>query len=109
MHGGIRLPEVSSGDALLYVLTVDGLASPERTRGSQEARKGGTDKREVATSRCGGNREIAAEIGKSERTVKTLTIALQEKNILRRVNGKRNGYWEFVEDSIQQGSNIDKK
>ena len=24
------------------------------------ARKGGTDKREVATSRCGGNREIAA-------------------------------------------------
>ena len=71
------------------------------------ARKGGTDKREVATSRCGGNREI--EIGKSERTVKTITIALQEKNILRRVNGKRNGYWEFVEDSIQQGSNIDKK
>ena len=54
------------------------------------ARKGGADKREVATSRCGGNREI--EIGKSERTVKTITIALQEKNILRRVNGKRNGY-----------------
>lgn len=36
-------------------------------------------------------KEIAAEIGKSERTVKTLTIALQEKNILRIVNGKRNG------------------
>ena len=54
-------------------------------------------------------KEIAAEIGKSERTVKSITIALQEKNILRRVNGKRNGYWEFVEDSIQQGSNIDKK
>ena len=80
-----------SGDALLYVLTVDGLASPERARGSQVARKGGTAKREVATSRCGGNREIAAENGKSERTVKTITIALQEKNILRRVNGKRNG------------------
>jgi len=47
-------------------------------------------------------KEIALEIGKSERTVKTITIALQEKNILRRVNGKRNGYWEFVEDSIQQ-------
>ena len=46
-------------------------------------------------------KEIAAEIGKSERTVKSITIALQEKNILRRVNGKRNGYWEFVEDSIQ--------
>ena len=73
------------------------------------ARKGGTDKREMAPCRCGDNREIAAEIGKSERTVKTITIALQEKNILRRVNCKRNGYWEFVEDSIQQGSNIDKK
>ena len=46
-------------------------------------------------------KEIAAEIGKSERTVKSITIALQEKNILRRVNGKRNGYWEIVEDSIQ--------
>ena len=45
-------------------------------------------------------KEIAAEIGKSERTVKSITIALQEKNILRRVNGKRNGYWEFVDDSI---------
>ena len=44
-------------------------------------------------------KEIAAEIGKSERTVKSITIALQEKNILRRVNGKRNGYWEIVEDS----------
>ena len=54
-------------------------------------------------------KEIAAEIGKSERTVKSITIALQEKNILRRVNGKRNGYWEFIDDSIQQGSNIDKK
>ena len=54
-------------------------------------------------------KEIAAEIGKSERTVKSITIALQEKNILRRVNGKRNGYWEFVEDSIQQGSNTKQK
>ena len=43
-------------------------------------------------------KEIAAEIGKSERTVKSITIALQEKNILRRVNGKRNGYWSFIED-----------
>jgi len=45
-------------------------------------------------------KEIATEIGKSERTVKSITIALQEKNIIRRVNGKRNGYWEFVDDSI---------
>ncbi len=42
-------------------------------------------------------KEIAAAIGKSERTVKTITVALQEKQIVKRVNGKRNGYWEFVE------------
>ena len=38
-------------------------------------------------------KEIAAEIGKSERTVKTITVNLQEKGILQRVNGKRNGRW----------------
>ena len=43
-------------------------------------------------------KEIALEIGKSERTVKSITIALQEKNILHRVNGKRNGNWEIVEN-----------
>ena len=43
-------------------------------------------------------KEIALEIGKSERTVKSITVALQKKNILHRVNGKRNGYWEFVEN-----------
>jgi len=43
-------------------------------------------------------KEIAAVIGKSERTVKSITISLQEKNILQRVNGKRNGYWSFIED-----------
>ena len=41
-------------------------------------------------------KEIAAAIGKSERTVKTITVALQEKLIVKRVNGKRNGYWEFI-------------
>lgn len=35
-------------------------------------------------------KEIAIQIGKSERTVKSITIALQEKSILQRVNGKRN-------------------
>lgn len=39
-------------------------------------------------------KDIAAQIGKSERKVKSITIALQEKGILRRVNGKRNGHWE---------------
>ena len=42
-------------------------------------------------------KEIAAEIGKSERTVKSITIVLQDKQILKRVNGKRNGYWEIEE------------
>ena len=39
---------------------------------------------------------IAAEIGKSERTVKSITSRLQEHGILIRKNGKRNGYWEIV-------------
>ncbi len=42
-------------------------------------------------------KEIATAIGKSERTVKTITVALQEELIVKRVNGKRNGYWEFIE------------
>jgi DNA-binding CsgD family transcriptional regulator len=41
-------------------------------------------------------KEIATAIGKSERTIKTITVALQEKLIVKRVNGKRNGYWEFI-------------
>jgi len=40
-------------------------------------------------------KEIAAEIGKSERTVKSITIRLQEGDILHRVGGKRNGRWEL--------------
>ena len=43
-------------------------------------------------------KEIAAQIGKSERTVKTITVHLQEKGVLRRANGKRNGYWEIITD-----------
>ena len=43
-------------------------------------------------------KEIAAEIGKSERTVKTITVNLQEKGILQRVNGKRNGRWEIPDE-----------
>ena len=43
-------------------------------------------------------KEIAAEIGKSERTVKSITINLQEKGVLQRVNGKRNGRWEINND-----------
>ena len=40
---------------------------------------------------------IATEIGKSERTVKSITVRLTEHGILVRKNGKRNGYWEIVE------------
>ena len=41
-------------------------------------------------------KHIAAEIGKSERTVKSITVRLTEQGILVRKNGKRNGYWEIV-------------
>jgi hypothetical protein len=39
-------------------------------------------------------REIAENMRKSERTVKTITSNLQQKNLLERRNGKRNGFWE---------------
>ncbi len=41
-------------------------------------------------------KDLAAHIGKSERTIKNRTIALQEKGYIRRVNGRRNGYWEVL-------------
>ena len=40
-------------------------------------------------------KEIATHIGKSERTVKTITINLTEKGIIECKNGKRNGFWEI--------------
>jgi fido (protein-threonine AMPylation protein) len=41
-------------------------------------------------------KEIAAHIRKSERTVKTMTSNLQHKKLLERVNGKRNGFWKTL-------------
>jgi predicted HTH transcriptional regulator len=38
---------------------------------------------------------IASQIKKSERTIKSITARLVEQGILKRVNGKRNGYWEI--------------
>ena len=38
---------------------------------------------------------IAEHIGKSERTVKTITANLVEKGLIERKNGKRNGFWEI--------------
>ena len=39
-------------------------------------------------------KQIALEIGKSERTVKTITVSLTRKGLIVRRNGKRDGYWE---------------
>lgn len=41
-------------------------------------------------------KELAERLGKSERTVKTKVLELQQKNYIRRVNGKRYGTWEVL-------------
>lgn len=43
-------------------------------------------------------KKLAVLIGKSERTIKTRTVALQEKGYIRRENGKRSGRWEILID-----------
>ena len=45
-------------------------------------------------------KEIAAHIGKSERTVKTITVNLTERGIIERKNGKRNGFWEVKTNEL---------
>jgi len=40
-------------------------------------------------------KEVALHIKKSERTVKTMTSNLQNKNLLERINGKRDGFWKI--------------
>jgi fido (protein-threonine AMPylation protein) len=47
-------------------------------------------------------KQIATAIGKSERTIKTLTVNLTNKGIILRRNGKRNGYWEINEQILKQ-------
>lgn len=42
-------------------------------------------------------KQIAVEIGKSERTIKTITVNLTQKGIIVRRNGKRDGYWEIID------------
>ena len=39
-------------------------------------------------------KDLAAHIGRSERTIKTLTVSLTQRGLLERKNGKRNGSWE---------------
>ncbi len=41
-------------------------------------------------------KELSDLIGISERTIKRRTVALQEKDVLKRENGKRNGKWEVL-------------
>jgi len=41
-------------------------------------------------------KEIAARIGKSERTVKNKIASLKEKGYIQRLNGRRNGKWEVI-------------
>lgn len=54
-------------------------------------------------------KELAVRIGKSERTIKTRTVEMQEKGLIRRENGKRNGRWEVLvkdrEDKSDQRKN----
>jgi len=47
-------------------------------------------------------KEIALHIQKSERTVKTITSNLQNKKLLQRVNGKRDGFWQITENGGQK-------
>ena len=42
--------------------------------------------------------EVAAKIGKSSRTVKTAVKSMQERGIVERVGGKRNGSWKVRND-----------
>ena len=52
--------------------------------------------REISNNPSITQKALAEAIGKSERTVKTRTVELQEKGLLRRKNGKRNGQWEIL-------------
>ena len=52
--------------------------------------------RTIAANPSITQKDLAAAIGKSERTIKTRTVALQEKGYLRRANGKRSGHWEVL-------------
>lgn len=51
--------------------------------------------RAIAANPTITQKELAAVVGKSERTIKSRTIEMQEKGYLRRENGKRNVRWEL--------------
>lgn len=52
--------------------------------------------REISNNPLITQKDLANVIGRSERTVKSRTVELQEKGLLRRKNGKRNGQWEVL-------------
>ena len=52
--------------------------------------------REISENPSITQKALAEAIGKSERTVKSRTVELQNKGLLRRKNGKRNGQWEVL-------------
>ena len=43
-------------------------------------------------------KQIAEATGKSERTIKRRTVEMQEKGLISRENGKRNGKWIVLRD-----------
>lgn len=45
-------------------------------------------------------KELAYKLGKSERTIKSKVLLLQEKNYIQRVNGKRYGKWEVLVEIV---------
>lgn len=47
--------------------------------------------------------ELAKLVGRSPRTVKTRTVSLQERGLVRRVGGRRNGRWEIPADTEGDG------
>ena len=52
--------------------------------------------RAIAQNPTVTQKELAVSTGMSERTIKRRTVTLQERGILRRKNGKRNGQWEIL-------------
>lgn len=52
--------------------------------------------KEISNNPSITQKALADVIGRSERTVKSRTVELQEKGLLRRKNGKRNGQWEVL-------------
>lgn len=52
--------------------------------------------RAIAEAPNSTQKQLAAKVGKSERTIKRLTVSLQEKGCLRRENGRPKGRWEVL-------------